>query len=64
LSASAGVVALCEDAETPSALLVAADRALYGAKAAGRHRVGIWQQGLIRVGDRTDGVEPLAVGAA
>jgi diguanylate cyclase (GGDEF)-like protein len=64
LSASAGVVALCEDAETPSALLVAADRALYGAKAAGRHRVGVWEQGLVRVGDRTDGVEPLAVGSA
>jgi diguanylate cyclase (GGDEF)-like protein len=61
LSVSAGVVALSDDAQTPSALLVAADRALYGAKAAGRHRVGVWEQGSIRVGSRTDDLERLAV---
>jgi diguanylate cyclase (GGDEF)-like protein len=63
LSASAGVVELSEDEHTPSALLVAADRALYGAKAAGRHRVGVWERGSIRVGDRTDGVEQLLASA-
>jgi diguanylate cyclase (GGDEF)-like protein len=63
LSASAGVVTLSAQECTPSALLVAADRALYGAKAAGRHRVGAWEQGSVRVGDRTDELEPLAVSA-
>jgi diguanylate cyclase (GGDEF)-like protein len=56
LSASAGVVELSVDEQTPSALLVAADRALYGAKAAGRHRVGVSEHGSIRVGGRTDAV--------
>ena len=60
LSASGGVAELSEDEQTPSALLVAADRALYGAKAAGRHRVGLWEEGSVRVGARTDGVEQLA----
>jgi diguanylate cyclase (GGDEF)-like protein len=55
LSVSAGVVALTDEEQTPSALLVAADQALYGAKAAGRHRVGVWEQGSIQVGGRTDG---------
>ncbi len=63
LSASAGVVELCEDEQTPSALLVAADRALYGAKAAGRHRVGLWEEGSIRVGARTDQLAPLVATA-
>ncbi len=62
-SVSAGVVTLSAHEYTPSALLVAADRALYGAKAAGRHRVGVWEQGSIRVGDRTDELEPLVVSA-
>ena len=60
LSASAGVAVLSEDEQTPSALLVAADRALYGAKAAGRRRAAVWEQGSIRVGS---GMEPLIVGA-
>jgi diguanylate cyclase (GGDEF)-like protein len=60
LSASAGVAELSEHERTPSALLVAADRALYGAKAAGRHRVGLWEEGSVRVGARTDGVRQLA----
>jgi diguanylate cyclase (GGDEF)-like protein len=63
LSASAGVVELCEEEQTPSALLVAADRALYGAKAAGRHRVGLWEEGSIRVGAATDRLEPLVATA-
>ena len=62
LSASAGVAALSEDEQTPSALLLAADRALYGAKAAGRRRVAVWEQGSIRVGGLLDRVEPLAIG--
>jgi diguanylate cyclase (GGDEF)-like protein len=59
LSASAGVVELSENEPTPSALLVAADRALYGAKAAGRARVGLWEEGSIRLGARTDAVGQL-----
>ncbi len=64
LSVSAGVVALSQAEQTPSALLVAADRALYGAKAAGRHRVGLWEQGAIRVGQPTDDAEQLVAAVA
>jgi diguanylate cyclase (GGDEF)-like protein len=61
LSASAGVAALGEGERTPSALLVAADRALYGAKTAGRRRVAVWEKGSIELGDE-DGAERLALG--
>jgi diguanylate cyclase (GGDEF)-like protein len=61
LSVSAGVVTLADDAQTPSALLVAADRALYGAKAAGRQRVGLWEHGSIQVGASTDSAERLSL---
>ncbi|MEA2209533.1 MAG: hypothetical protein QOF54_2010 [Solirubrobacteraceae bacterium] len=49
LSTSAGVAALSERDATPEALLLVADRALYAAKAAGRHRVGAWRDGATRV---------------
>ncbi len=62
LSTSAGVAALSEDEQTPSALLVAADRALYGAKAAGRRRAAVWEQGSVRVGGCADHVELVGAG--
>jgi diguanylate cyclase (GGDEF)-like protein len=49
LSASAGVSALSEHERDPEALLLAADRALYAAKAAGRRRVAVWEDGVARV---------------
>jgi diguanylate cyclase (GGDEF)-like protein len=55
LSASAGAAALSEDQLTPSALLVAADRALYAAKEAGRRRVAVWEDGGTRVDAHMDG---------
>jgi diguanylate cyclase (GGDEF)-like protein len=67
LSASAGVAALSESEPTPATLLVAADRALYAAKTAGRRRVAVWEDGATRVGARMDGVQrtrTLAVDAA
>jgi diguanylate cyclase (GGDEF)-like protein len=64
LSASAGVAALSDGAPTPEALLHAADRALYGAKAAGRRRVAVWELGSIAVGMPLAGLERLAAGAA
>ncbi|MFI4985271.1 MAG: GGDEF domain-containing protein [Solirubrobacterales bacterium] len=64
LSVSAGVAGLCDAEDTPSTLLVAADRALYGAKSAGRCRVAVWDRGSIRVGMPIDGVEKLAADAA
>jgi len=54
MSVSAGVVSLSPEQQTPSSLLVAADRALYAAKEAGRHRVGVWAQGSIRIGSHTE----------
>jgi diguanylate cyclase (GGDEF)-like protein len=63
LSVSAGVVALSQAEQTPSALLVAADRALYGAKAAGRHRVGLWEQGAIRFGQPAHDADQLVAAA-
>jgi diguanylate cyclase (GGDEF)-like protein len=63
LSVSAGVVGLTDEEQTPSELLVAADQALYGAKAAGRHRVAVWEQGSIQVGNRTNGARRVAVGS-
>jgi diguanylate cyclase (GGDEF)-like protein len=64
LSVSAGVAVLCELQDTASTLLVAADRALYGAKTAGRCRVGVWDRGSITVGTPIDGVHKLAADAA
>jgi PleD family two-component response regulator len=49
LSASAGVAALSETERDPAALLLAADRALYAAKAAGRRRVAAWEDGRTHV---------------
>lgn len=63
LSTSAGVAALSEDEQTPSALLVAADRALYAAKAAGRRRAAVWEHGTIRVPGGMDHAGPLIAGA-
>jgi diguanylate cyclase len=62
LSASAGVAALSEDVPTPAALLVAADRALYAAKAAGRRRVAVWKDGSTSVGAHMEGLEPVTIG--
>jgi diguanylate cyclase (GGDEF)-like protein/MYXO-CTERM domain-containing protein len=64
LSASAGVAALREGAQDASTLLVDADRALYGAKEAGRRRVAAWEEGAIRVGSRLGAVEAVPVSAA
>jgi diguanylate cyclase (GGDEF)-like protein len=64
LSASAGVAALGDGELTPSALLVAADRALYAAKTAGRDRVAVWARGSIELGRSIEGVETVALGAA
>ena len=49
LSTSAGVAALSSSEPDPEALLLAADRALYAAKAAGRRRVAVWENGATRV---------------
>ncbi|HEX3849671.1 MAG TPA: GGDEF domain-containing protein, partial [Polyangiaceae bacterium] len=49
LSASAGVSALSEHERDPEALSLAADRALYAAKTAGRRRVAVWERGAARV---------------
>jgi diguanylate cyclase (GGDEF)-like protein len=49
LSTSAGVAALSDADAVPAALLLVADRALYAAKAAGRRRVAVWENGQTRV---------------
>jgi diguanylate cyclase (GGDEF)-like protein len=49
LSTSAGVAELSSRTPDPAALLLAADRALYAAKAAGRRRVAVWEDGATRV---------------
>jgi diguanylate cyclase (GGDEF)-like protein len=49
LSTSAGVAALSEADASPEALMLVADRALYAAKAAGRKRVAVWEDGHARV---------------
>jgi diguanylate cyclase (GGDEF)-like protein len=64
LSASAGVAALSEQEPTPSALLVAADRAMYAAKGAGRRRVAVWEDGATRVSAHLRGERELAIDAA
>jgi diguanylate cyclase (GGDEF)-like protein len=49
LSTSAGVSALSEADSSPEALMLVADRALYAAKAAGRRRVAVWEDGRTHV---------------
>jgi diguanylate cyclase (GGDEF)-like protein len=49
LSTSAGVAALSASEPDPAGLLLAADRALYAAKQAGRRRVAAWECGATRV---------------
>jgi diguanylate cyclase (GGDEF)-like protein len=49
LSTSAGVAALSSGAPDPAALMLAADRALYAAKTAGRRRVAVSEDGATRV---------------
>jgi diguanylate cyclase (GGDEF)-like protein len=61
LSTSAGVAALSQRDPTPEALLLVADRALYAAKAAGRHRVGAWRDGATRVEARIAPATALSV---
>ena len=58
LSASAGVAALSEREDTPEALLLVADRALYTAKTAGRRRVAVWRDGATRVEAHMGGPAP------
>jgi diguanylate cyclase (GGDEF)-like protein len=43
---SAGVASMCEEDEVPARMLLAADRALYSAKQAGRDRVHVWRDEL------------------
>jgi diguanylate cyclase (GGDEF)-like protein len=64
LSASAGVAALSETDDSPAALLLVADRALYAAKAAGRRRVAVWNDGGARVQGPIGVGRALAAGAA
>jgi diguanylate cyclase (GGDEF)-like protein len=64
LSTSAGVAALSEREQTPSELLVAADRALYAAKSAGRRQVAVWEDGSIRVGAHMNSPRPVVLGTA
>jgi len=47
MSVSAGVATLDNGASTPDRLLLLADKALYGAKAAGRSRVAHWDDGVV-----------------
>ncbi|HEV7584909.1 MAG TPA: GGDEF domain-containing protein [Solirubrobacteraceae bacterium] len=63
LSVSAGVAAIGDAEPTPSALLVAADRALYAAKSGGRRRVAVWDDGAIELGGSIGEIGPVAVGA-
>jgi diguanylate cyclase (GGDEF)-like protein len=49
LSTSAGVAALSASEPEPATLLLAADRALYAAKQAGRRRVAVWEGGATHV---------------
>ncbi|HUA74140.1 MAG TPA: GGDEF domain-containing protein [Solirubrobacteraceae bacterium] len=62
LSTSAGVAELSARTPDPAALMLAADRALYAAKAAGRRRVAVWEGGATRVEAHIDGGPPLREG--
>ena len=64
LSASAGVAALSDADRSPAALLLVADRALYAAKAAGRRRVAVWEDGATHVEAHMGGEPALAADAA
>jgi diguanylate cyclase (GGDEF)-like protein len=64
LGTSAGVAALSEQEPNPPALLLVADRALYAAKAAGRRRVAVWEDGVTRVEAHMTDARPLAADAA
>ncbi|HWG08924.1 MAG TPA: GGDEF domain-containing protein [Solirubrobacteraceae bacterium] len=55
LGTSAGVAELSERTPHPASLMLAADRALYAAKAAGRRRVGVWEDGGTRIAARIAG---------
>jgi diguanylate cyclase (GGDEF)-like protein len=63
LSTSAGVATLADSGEDPAALLLAADRALYAAKAAGRRRVATWSDDQAAIADCELLGEPAAVQA-
>jgi diguanylate cyclase (GGDEF)-like protein len=58
LSTSAGVAELSPRAPDPAALMLVADRALYAAKAAGRRRVAVWEDGETRVEAHISGGPP------
>ena len=60
LSTSAGVASLGDGAEDPAALFLAADRALYAAKAAGRRRVGSWSEDAATIVGASSPREPAA----
>ena len=61
LSTSAGVAVLSPSEPGPEALLLAADRALYAAKEAGRRRVAVWRDGATHVETQLGvGSEPVA----
>jgi diguanylate cyclase (GGDEF)-like protein len=62
LSTSAGVAELSTRTPEPSSLMLAADRALYAAKAAGRRRVAVWEEGATRVEAHISGGPPLREG--
>jgi diguanylate cyclase (GGDEF)-like protein len=55
LGTSAGVAELSERTPHPAALMLAADRALYAAKTAGRRCVGVWEDGATRIDARIAG---------
>jgi diguanylate cyclase (GGDEF)-like protein len=62
LSTSAGVAELSTRTPEPATLMLAADRALYAAKAAGRRRVAVWEEGATRVEAHISGGPPLREG--
>ncbi len=64
VSTSVGVAALDEDTTTPPDLLVAADRALYAAKVAGRRRVAVYEGAATRVVGRLGEKTTHAVGVS
>ncbi len=64
LSTSAGVTQLSAAQATPSDLLIAADRALYHAKQAGRQCTAVWDDGAIRVCQPLDATVQVAVAVA
>ncbi len=61
LSTSAGVAMLGDAGDDPAALLLAADRALYAAKAAGRRRVARWSEERAKIAE-TAGLQAAPAG--